>query len=119
MKNMKTFTLLLALFCAGFAYADSLKIDKTEALPGEEIHVTIVTSGALPPSSWIGVIPSSIPHKDESTNDANDVDYQYTNESKTYTFKAPLKPGEWDFRLSGGGKDLATVSFTVKAPDYQ
>ena len=119
MINMRTINFLLAFLCVGFVFADSLKIDKTEALPGEEIHVTMTNSAPLPQSSWIGVIPSDILHKDESTNDAHDVDYQYTNENKTYTFKAPLKPGAWDFRLSGGGKELATVSFTVKAADYQ
>lgn len=116
MKNLIVFILLLS---ASFVYSATLKIDKTEILPGGEIQVTLQDAGALPEGSWIGVIPSEIEHGNESTNDQHDVDYQYTAKNTNFTFRAPVKPGAYDFRLSGGGKEMATVSFRVAAPNYQ
>jgi outer membrane protein OmpA-like peptidoglycan-associated protein len=117
---MKKILWTIPFICiATFAYSDSLKIDKTEVLPGQEITVTLTTSGGLENSSWIGVIPSDIKHGDESTNDAHDVDYQYfKKDDPKYVFKAPVKPGSYDFRLSSGGKELASTTFRVLAPQY-
>jgi outer membrane protein OmpA-like peptidoglycan-associated protein len=114
----KVFALLI-LFCSTIAYSDSLKIDKTSVIPGEAIQVTMANDAPLPQGAWIGVIPSDTPHGNESTNDQKDVDYQYTNQNKSFTFKAPQKPGAYDFRLSGGGKEFTSVSFEVKAVDYK
>lgn len=99
-------------------FAESLKIDKTEVIPGQEIKVTL-GGGTGVNGDWIGVIPSDVPHGTESTNDAHDVDYQYLTKETVYTFHAPVKAGAYDFRLSGGGKELATVSFKVLAADYK
>lgn len=116
---MKIFLFFMVLFCAGFCYSDSLQLDRTEVLPGGEIHVTITHAGAMPEGAWVGIIPSNTPHGDQSVNDQFDVDYQYVNKNTAFTFNAPAKSGAYDFRLSGGGKELASVSFQVLAVDYK
>ncbi len=116
---MKILWTVLLICIATFAYSDSLKTDKTEVLPGQEITVTLTSGGGLTNTSWIGVIPSDIEHGTESTNDAHDVDYQYFKAGDAkYIFRAPLKPGSYDFRLSSGGKELASTTFHVIAPQY-
>jgi outer membrane protein OmpA-like peptidoglycan-associated protein len=118
-RMKKIFAAILFVCIATFAYSDSLKTDKTEVLPGQDIIVTLSTSGGLTNNSWIGVIPSDVKHGEESTNDANDVDYQYFKAGDPkYIFKAPLKPGSYDFRLSSGGKELASTTFRVIVPQY-
>lgn len=116
MKRSVFFFLLLwtPIFC----FAESLKIDKSEVSPGQEIKVTLAGNTGVN-GAWIGVIPSDVPHGTESTNDAHDVDYQYLTKETVYTFHAPSKGGAYDFRLSGGGKELATVSFKVIQADYK
>jgi outer membrane protein OmpA-like peptidoglycan-associated protein len=110
---------VLFVSIATCAYSDSLKTDKTEVLPGQEITVTLTTGGGLEQSAWIGVIPSDVKHGEESTNDAHDVDYQYfKKDDPKYIFKAPVKPGSYDFRLSFGGKEIASTTFRVLAPQY-
>lgn len=118
MKTMLSVMLLIC--CAALAHSDSLKADKTEVMPGQEITVTLTTAGGLDGSAWIGVIPSTIQHGAENTNDANDVDYQYIKTGNLkYIFKAPVKAGSYDFRLSFKGKELATTGFRVLAADYK
>lgn len=118
---MKNILWVVILACtAAFAHSDSLKTDKTEVMPGQPITVTLATSSSLEASAWIGVIPSQVQHGAEGTNDANDVDYQYfKTDSLIYTFKAPVKPGSYDFRLSFKGKELATTTFRVLTPEYK
>src|SRR6187549_1638716 len=96
--------ILILLLNAAVLFSDSLKIDKTSVLPGQEITVTLSSISNLEGSAWIGVIPSGTPHGTESGNDAADVDYQYfKKDSSVYVFKAPVKPGSYDFRLSFNG----------------
>ncbi len=100
----------------------SLSIDKNEVKPGETIILTFeAKSSDFASGAWVGIIPSDIEHGDESKNDTHDVDYQYLNSKTegTMTFKAPMKPGKWDFRLhtsDNNGKEVASVTFTVTAP---
>ena len=118
---MKNIACVLFLICtAAVALSDSLKTDRAEVLPGQPITVTLTSTGSLDQTAWIGVIPSTVQHGTESGNDANDVDYQYyKKDTSTYTFNAPAKAGSYDFRLSFKGKELATVTFRVLAPDYK
>lgn len=109
----------MILLWGSFVIAQGLTIDKKEVSPGAEIKVTIGAGMTLPEGAWIGVIPSDIAHGIESTNDANDVDYQYTGKNTAFTFHAPLKPGSWDFRLSGQGKEMASITFKVIPVDYK
>lgn len=100
--------------------ANTLTLSKTTFMTGEDIVVTYATD-TLAKDAWIGVIPSATPHGTEEGNDAADIDYKYMSgaTSGTMTFKAPKMAGSFDLRLSesdstAGGKELASVSFTVK-----
>ncbi len=96
----------------------SLKLEKNRFAPGEEIRLTFVASADCKSNAWIGIIPSKIVHGSESENDKHDIKYQYLNGKKSgvLTFKAPTKPGNYDFRLNStdnNGIELTYVSFVV------
>ena len=103
--------------------AQTLKVDKIHFKPGESIQVHFTAPANLPSNAWVGIIPSTIPHGSESENDKNDLTYQYLSKktSGTLTFKAPTKPGLYDFRMNdsdSNGKEIATVSFSVGDSTY-
>lgn len=119
-------SLAVALLAASTAAAaPTLRLDKTEYVGGEDIVVHFDTGGVpVQSNGWIGIVPSEIAHGSEATNDAHDVSYQYMGgkTSGALTFKAPTKPGSWDFRMhdtDGDGKELAHVGFEVTVPDYK
>ena len=99
-------------------YKPSLKLAQTTFNPGDNIDLQFSVAAQLPKSAWLGIIPSDIPHGKAEVNDQHDVDYQYVGEktSETLHFRAPEKPGSWDFRLnntSGNGTEIASVTFQV------
>jgi hypothetical protein len=99
----------------------TLSADKTEVDPGGTITVQFTAPGGFEPKAWVGIIPSEVAHGSEATNDQNDLTYQYLEKRTqgTLTFKAPDKPGSYDLRMNdsdNGGKEVASVSFLVKAP---
>lgn len=116
------FTLIFAFTLSNNAEAQSkntLKIAKDVVKPGASVKVVFTTEKGLKKNAWIGIIPSSTKHGSEAENDKVDVAYQYLQGKVkgTLTFKAPTKPGKYDFRLNStddNGKELASVSFTVK-----
>jgi hypothetical protein len=96
----------------------SLMTNKRGYSPGESITVTFSAPAGLPTNAWVGIIPSSIPHGSEATNDQNDVAYKYLQgmTSGTLTFTAPATPGNYDLRMNSSddnGAELTYVSFTV------
>jgi len=129
MKHPRSNIFLLAAFMtavvclaapAAFAQAGgaSLSIDKRGYTPGESIAVMFTAPPGLPSNAWVGIIPSSVPHGSETTNDQNDIAYKYLqgNTSGTLTFTAPTTPGNYDLRLNSSdnnGTELTYVSFTV------
>lgn len=97
----------------------SLSLSKTVFAPGESITVTFTAPSGLPTSAWVGIIPSSVSHGSESTNDQNDIAYQYLNgmTSGTLTFSAPGTIGTYDFRMNdndSGGRELTSITFMVQ-----
>lgn len=98
----------------------SVTLEETSFAPGAEVTVSYVVPEGYGSSAWVGVIPSSVPHGDESVNDQYDVAYQYLEEGSTegtLTFTAPSEAGEYDFRVhdtDGGGNEVAYVRFTVE-----
>ena len=97
----------------------SLTLDKDVYSPGEAIKVKFTTSTILPSTAWVGIIPSDVPHGDEAVNDKYDLSYQYIGGmlSGELVFSAPTTPGSYDFRMhdtDSGGKELTSVTFTVK-----
>jgi hypothetical protein len=96
---------------------DQLWLDKANFATDEPIQVHFQAPANWPENAWIGIIPSNIAHGSETTNDQNDVDYQYIKKrtSGIMTFKSP-GTGKWDMRMhdtDNGGKEIAYVSFTV------
>ena len=98
------------------AQQSDVQLEKQEYRPGEQIAV-LVTGTALGPDAWVGVIPSNIPHGEESVNDEHDLSYfKFGNEQSFLV--APNEPGEYDIRLNEddskeGAKELASRSFKV------
>jgi len=99
----------------------SLWMDKLEFAPGEAISLHFTAPAGLPTNAWIGIIPSNIPHGDESVNDQHDISYRYLDglTSGTLTFSAPTTPGTYDFRMhntDSDGVELKSATFTVVTP---
>jgi len=96
-----------------------LKLSKTEFLPGEDIKLKFEAVGDFDKNAWIGIIPADIPRGNESRNDQHDVSYKYLSNktSGELVFKAPEKPGTYDFRMHTSdrdGKEVTTLTFSVK-----
>jgi len=102
----------------------TMKISKTEFLPGEEIKLNFKTEGDFDKNAWIGIIPADIPRGDASRNDQHDVSYQYLRDKNSgeLVFKAPEQPGTYDFRMHSSvqnGKEVTTLTFTVKEEEVE
>ncbi len=109
-------TASVSLTVSGEMAKGTLKLDKSRYRPGEKIVVTFTASPDYQDNAWIGLIPSSVEHGSESTNDENDVAYQYLRgqTAGTFTFQAPDEPGAYDFRMNNAGREVGSVSFTVQ-----
>jgi hypothetical protein len=96
-----------------------LKLDKTSYKPGEEIRLTFTAPAEFTENAWIGIIPSDVPHGNETENDEHDVSYQYLNKRTNglLVFKAPENAGSYDFRMHDtdqNGNEITSITFTVK-----
>lgn len=96
----------------------SLSLEKKNFSEGEEIRVIFIAGENFSNNAWIGIIPSNIAHGSEAENDKNDLSYQYLkgSQSGVLIFKAPTKPGSYDFRMhdtDSSGKEVASITFTV------
>jgi hypothetical protein len=109
--------LALVVSCKPSRPKGTLSITKTQFAPGEEIKLKFTAEGTFGPNAWIGVIPSSAPHGDESKNDEFDIDYKYfTGTAGELTFSAPGTAGDYDFRMNTTDQDgieVASVSFKI------
>jgi len=96
-------------------------LDKTEFTTGEIITVHFEANATLGMGAWAGIVPSDIPHGDESINDQHDIDYKYVRDTAdgTLEFRAPAGEGSWDVRLNDtdrSGREIASATFTVTTP---
>lgn len=117
-------TLWVSLLCCAFLLTQcgqqaSLSVDKTIVAPGAEITVTFTAGAGFKENAWIGIIPSNIPHGNESQNDEHDLVYKYLdNQSEgAFMFMAPGQVGSYDFRMhdtDAEGKEVASVTFSVQ-----
>jgi hypothetical protein len=101
-----------------YAFSPSLSLERLVFAPGEEISVSFKAPASYADNAWVGIIPSSVAHGSEATNDQNDLTYQYLGKktSGTLLFSAPQQNGSYDFRMNdndANGKEVASVSFTV------
>jgi len=97
--------------------SNSLAIEKFKFKKGEDIKVTFSASDTTK-NSWVGIIPSTVPHGSEAVNDQHDLAYQYLNKkaSGELIFKAPMNEGNFDLRMNdtdADGQEIGNVSFTV------
>lgn len=100
------------------AATGELSLDKTTFTPNESIRLAFKVNQKLSSRPWIGIIPSEIPHGDESQNDQHDISYQYfdNQENGVLEFKAPLQTGKYDFRMHSSdseGVEITSISFEV------
>ncbi|MBT3180894.1 MAG: hypothetical protein HN337_00125 [Deltaproteobacteria bacterium] len=97
----------------------SIVLDKKFFKPGEAIQIKFTAPPTFAPNAWIGIIPNGVPHGNEGTNDQHDLAYQYIQKktSGVMTFKAPQKPGEYDFRMhdtDNNGMETTSTTFKVE-----
>ncbi len=97
----------------------NMSLEKFLFSPGEEIRVRFFGTTGLASNAWIGIVPSEIPHGSEAENDKHDLAFSYLNgrTEGELLFKAPTKPGLYDFRLhdtDNNGKELDYITFEVK-----
>lgn len=97
-------------------------LDKTEFTTGERIAVYFEVSAKPGKGAWAGIVPSKIPHGDETVNDRHDIDYRYIGDATGggLELTAPATAGAWDVRLhdtDSSGREIASVTFTVSTPD--
>lgn len=101
-----------------------VQTDKRIYHPNEPVVVTFRVPGNFIDKGWLGLIPSNIEHGLSSKNDQHDMAYKYTGKEKsgTYTFAAPYKTGDYDFRLNdqtgSRGIEVASVSFSVSVKPW-
>lgn len=99
-----------------------LHLDTDEVTPKGKISVHFVALDSFAENAWIGIIPSSVPHGSESTNDGHDISFQYISgrTEGTMMFTAPAAPGSYDFRMhdtDSDGTEVTAVTFTVRWPE--
>ncbi len=100
----------------------TLKLERAQVLPGDEVKVRVTVAGKLPDDAWMGIIPSKVPHGSEAVNDDNDVAYEYLHgrTADTIVLTAPTEPGFYDVRLNDSdeeGVEIASVPLLVGAPN--
>jgi outer membrane protein OmpA-like peptidoglycan-associated protein len=93
----------------------SLMYDRAVYKPASRIRVHLSLLERPTGKAWIGIFPKSAPHGIID----NYLDYKYIEYDKQqpYTFTAPERPGEYDFRIYDDdyGNEIASVSFKVAA----
>jgi hypothetical protein len=96
----------------------TVKMDKTEYKPGEEITVTFSNEDWYVGSdAWVGIIPSEIEHGDETLADEYDIEYYYLESLENgkavfYTLDA----GKYDIRVftsDDEGEEILYIPFTI------
>jgi hypothetical protein len=98
-----------------------LRLAKYKYRPGEVIKVWFSASSRYASNAWVGIIPSRVPHGSEAVNDRHDLAYRYLRKrtSGTLTFRAPRRPGKYDFRMhdtDSNGREVYSITFKVTGP---
>ncbi len=112
--------MLMGLYPAvTYAQPPSLHLNRHSYHPGEEIEVRFTAPHDFNANAWVGIIPSDVPHGSEALNDRHDIAYQYLNKRTrgTLIFRAPSRPGSYDFRMNSSdnrGREVCYVTFQVE-----
>jgi hypothetical protein len=79
----------------------ALTADRKVVDPGQTLAVQFKAPAPFEAKAWVGIVPPLVARGSEGT----------------LTFKAPGKPGSYDFRMNGSdsdGREVASVTFAVK-----
>jgi hypothetical protein len=105
-----------------------LRLNKTVFSPNEIIQVNFELLTNVSDRAWIGVVPSHVPHINDTVNDENDLSWKWMDNTSggnplnapktdgTLSINAPKEPGAYDLRLNDNddnGNEVAFVSFKV------
>lgn len=100
----------------------SLTTDATQVKTGQPVKVTFVSMFHFHPNSWVGFVPSDVPHGLEGNNAANVTGKRFFLqhlEKGEFELKAPKKPGKYDLRMNdiSSGREVASVTIDVIKDD--
>ena len=107
-----------------FLLKPSLKISKKQFLPGENITIEFIARPCYEKKAWIGIIPATIAHNEQEKSFQAKLTSQYlAKKSKgSLQFKAPSKPGSYDFRMfdtEENGREIISTTFSVGAKEEE
>ncbi len=96
----------------------SLTTDVAQVKTREAVKVKFVSMFHFHPNSWVGFVPSDVPHGLEGNNAANVTGKRFFLrhlESGEFELKAPKKPGKYDLRMNdiSSGREVASVTIDV------
>jgi hypothetical protein len=114
----------VAVIATGCSNKPRIKLSKTTVGPGDMVVIDYTTPKGYQNNAWIGIIPSEVPHGNETRNDQHDISYKYLkgSTSGTLRFTVPKKPGKYDFRMhdtDNNGLEVASVTFEVVGKEEQ
>jgi hypothetical protein len=100
----------------------SLTTDATQVKARQPVKIKFVSMFHFHPNSWVGFVPSDVPHGLEGNNAANVKGKRFFlrhMESGEFELKAPKEPGKYDLRMNdiSSGREVASVSIEVVADE--
>ena len=94
-----------------------LSLEKTVYEPNEKIDVEFTASTLYPEKSWIGLFNADLPHDGMRKNSDREHAFHYLMKQANgqFTFTAPKKEGNYDFRMfeRSNGLEVKTIKFSV------
>lgn len=98
--------------------ATVLSLDKTSFRPGERLCGSFKAPASFDHDAWFGIVPESVAHGEEDTNQQGRMSFQTVNGrlEGNFEFNAPDRPGSYSVRIhdrDAKGKEVKAVNFTV------
>jgi len=99
--------------------APELQLEKTTFKPDEGIKAKFMAPVCYPHRSWVGIVPSAIPHGDVQLNNNEQLggaSYLRHRTRGEMSFGAPSEPGNYDLRMNNTdtGREVVSTAFTVQ-----
>ena len=94
-------------------------VSETKIKMGQKVEISFEAPLSYKKNAWLGWVPSSIPHGQESENDKNNKGYEHLDGRcrGTVVLTAPKTAGEFDLRLNdsdSSGKEVAFLKLTIE-----
>ena len=98
---------------------NSLRLDPGTIQSGQSIQVHFTADRELAANAWVGIVPASTPHDDESLAQDSALERTFLKNSRTgvLRFRAPDVPGDYEMRMFSadhGGREVAKIGFSVE-----